>query len=764
MAGLFLSYAREDADRAKALAKALEAAGHEVWWDRHIRGGSQFAGAIEQALTNAQAVLVLWSKASVHSPWVRDEASEGRDTDRLVPVVLDDSRPPIGFRQFQSIDFSGWSGKGTPKQFAGLLNAIADKASSADDAQPIRESASQPDAQKSGFPFRIRTAVIALAAVAALLLATLLYLGKSPAAAETPTIAVLPFTDLSPEGDKAYFAEGVAEAILTMLAREPGVNVVGRTSSWQFKDKSADLPTIRNALGVTHVLEGSARTSGDQLRMSVRLLDASNGRQIWAEDYERRMSNIFAVQDEIGRAVAQRLKGSLAAPVRQAQRQVTGVDTYTLYLAARAQARERKQASLEEALKLSKQVIAADPGYAPAYALYAETVWLLSDTIYGNIPRPQVEKLARPYALRAIRLAPRSAEGYAALGALDVWDNPQAAVDPLRRAIALDPSRGESRLWLALAYGQLGRNAEALEEYRAASEMEPLWVMPLLSYAPALAGAGRFDEALALLDRLESRGGSRSFSTAVRADLAEMRGDHSEAVRLARLAIALDRLTPQADRRLAESYFMLGLHRQAEQTSRNMHRYVRLLLSGQHEHLLSEVRKAGSAIWTQPNPQIAIRSLANQRDWPAIERLYDAQPGLARTLCTGADTYVAFNVAMALYRRGRSDEASVLIRCIRDRLARAARGPIRPADTTDSDIALWNAHILALQAQAGPAFAALDRAVDLGFRTPFGAGLGNLPAFDPFRSAPEYRRLDARLKQLIAKERQEVLQQQAGSA
>ena len=172
MASVFLSYAREDAAKAKALATALEAAGHEVWWDRHIRGGSQFAGAIEQALTNAQAVLVLWSKASVHSPWVRDEASEGRDTDRLVPVVLDDSRPPIGFRQFQSIDFSGWSGKGTPKQLADLLNAIGDKASTANDREPIGESSSRAGAQRSAMPFRIRTAVIALAAVAALLIAT----------------------------------------------------------------------------------------------------------------------------------------------------------------------------------------------------------------------------------------------------------------------------------------------------------------------------------------------------------------------------------------------------------------------------------------------------------------------------------------------------------------------------------------------------------------------------------------------------------------
>ncbi len=758
MASVFLSYAREDAAKAKSLAGLLERAGHNVWWDRHIRSGSEFAGAIEEALKRADAVLVLWSEGSVRSSWVRDEAAEGRDSGRLVAAVLDGSRPPIGFRQFQSTDLSGWSGKGRPKAFADLLNAIGDKAPAPAEPQEVGESPRAATPQRSSAKRRVRAGVLAFAAIAALLFGTWLYLDRGSASAETPTIAVLPFADLSPEGDKAYFADGVAEAILTMLAREPGLNVIGRTSSWQFKDRSADLAAIRKALGVTHVLEGSARTSGDQLRMSVRLVDASDGRQLWAEDYQRRMSNIFAVQDEIGRAVAQRLKGSLAAPLAQAQRQVTEVDTYTLYLAARAKMRERKQRSLEEALGLSKRVIAADPQYAPAYALYAETLWLLSDNIYGNIPRGQMQKLARPYAVRAIQLAPHSAEGYAALGAIQVWEKPEAAVEPLRRAISLDPARGELRLWLALAYGELGRNAEALEQYQAAVEMEPLWATPLLSYAPALAGGGRFDEALALLDRFERRGGSPSFATRIRADLYEMRGDYSEAVRLWRLAMKMDPETPQADRALAESYLVLGLHQQAEQITRNMHPYERLSASGDQESLLSEVRKAGSAIWTHPHPDIAIHALANRRDWRAIERLYDTRPVGGQVVCGSPEFDVAFTLAMGLHRRGRSDEASTLIRCLRERLAKATRGPIR--HLPDSDIAAFNSQILALEGNAQGAFRTLDRAIDRGFRTPHAAGLSSLPAFDTLRTEQEYRRLDVRLKQLIARERREVLQQQ----
>jgi tetratricopeptide (TPR) repeat protein len=124
MASVFLSYAREDAAKAKTLAEALEKAGHDVWWDRHIRSGSEFSGEIQTALNSAQVVLVLWSRASVGSEWVRDEATEGRDSGRLLPVALDASKAPLGFRQRQSIDMADWNGRGPPQNIDRLLHAL----------------------------------------------------------------------------------------------------------------------------------------------------------------------------------------------------------------------------------------------------------------------------------------------------------------------------------------------------------------------------------------------------------------------------------------------------------------------------------------------------------------------------------------------------------------------------------------------------------------------------------------------------------------
>ena len=125
MASVFLSYDREDAAKARSIATALERAGHAVWWDLHVRGGTEFAKAIEQALREADAVVVLWSKQSVDSAWVRDEAAAGRDSGKLVPVTIDGTEPPLGFRQYQTINLSRGAGRGRSSHMAELIGAVA---------------------------------------------------------------------------------------------------------------------------------------------------------------------------------------------------------------------------------------------------------------------------------------------------------------------------------------------------------------------------------------------------------------------------------------------------------------------------------------------------------------------------------------------------------------------------------------------------------------------------------------------------------------
>lgn len=749
MASVFLSYAREDAAKAKALAKCLERAGHSVWWDRHIHGGSEYAGEIEAALREAEVVVVLWSETSIHSAWVRDEAAEGRDSGRLVPLLLDDSAPPLGFRQLQTIPVAGWSGRGNPPHAQEIVAAVA--------ARSGREHKPAAAAAPRTLPRRAVLAGIAVLAALLTAFGAWWLLGSRGEASTTPVLAVLPFSDLSPEGDKAYLAEGVAEAILSGLAKEPGIKVIGRSSAKQLQDAGGAAPEMRRAMGITHVLEGSARSIGDQLRMSVRLIDASDGQQIWAEEYSRRLDNIFAVQDEIGRAVAQRLRGSFAA-TRPGGQAPTSADAYTLYLAARAKMRDRRMSSLQDALKLAQQVIAADPNYAPGHALYAELIAHLSYDNYGKLSQERVRQLAMPHVRKAIQLAPQAAEGYAALAMVSPGET---AIKPLETAIRLDPARAELRLWLAHAYNRAGRNADALRETRAATELEPLWWTLISMEASILAASDRFDEAESVIAQFERRGGSRARAAKMRGDSAAYyRGDFSKGIRLAHEAVKADPETPLANQSFAWFYRAVGLNDQAARAAQDLPLYTRLYVSGEHQRLLERIRRDGAEIWRQPDPDIAIDALALERDWAAIEKLYDANRESLRLVCTDNRNWnvaLGVNLAAALNAHGRAAEGKRFIDCVKSNLTKNGEGPIRSPYMSNGALdALW-AQVHALEGDPAQAFARMDRAIDRGTRTSFGRGLSQIPMFDAFRSDPAYARLDSRLKQLIARERAEVL-------
>ena len=181
MASVFLSYDREDAERARSVALALERAGHSVWWDRHIKGGAQYSNEIEEALKRADAVVVLWSAQSVQSAWVRDEAAAGRDSGRLVPVRLDGTDPPLGFRQYQTIDLSHWKGRGKPAPLIELLAAVG-AAAGAPASVDVRPTLPRRR-------FRIKPMLIALAFAA--VIAAAIGAWKFSRPRPIPTVAVM---------------------------------------------------------------------------------------------------------------------------------------------------------------------------------------------------------------------------------------------------------------------------------------------------------------------------------------------------------------------------------------------------------------------------------------------------------------------------------------------------------------------------------------------------------------------------------------------
>lgn len=246
----FLSYARVDRPRVAALAAALEAAGVKLWWDHQLEGGAAFAKTIERELSAATAVIVAWSTASVESDWVRDEAAHGRDRGVLVPVSLDGTPPPLGFRQYHTIGLADWKGEPGAPVIADIVRAIAAAGGAA--AAP-RPAAPAPLASRSSSRRAVIGGGLGVAALAAGGLAFRSRLFPDAGAPEG-SIAVLPFANLSGGSDTDYFSDGLAEELRSTLARFSQLQVVARASSTSFKNSDLPAATIGKRLGVAHLL------------------------------------------------------------------------------------------------------------------------------------------------------------------------------------------------------------------------------------------------------------------------------------------------------------------------------------------------------------------------------------------------------------------------------------------------------------------------------------------------------------------------------
>jgi serine/threonine-protein kinase len=318
--------------------------------------------------------------------------------------------------------------------------------------------------------------LVAASAVATLLLA--LRADDRGAAAEPlqPSVAVLPFADMSPNGDQAYFSDGLTEELLNALAQTPGLRVAARSSSFLFRGPGVDVRSVGRRLDVGAVVEGSVRVDGGQLRVTVQLIDAESGYHLWSGQYDREMRHIFAVQEEIARAVATQLSAELALQLPDTLLTTTTANpaAYRLYLRGRHEWRKRTEEGMWAALEAFEQAIVLDPTYAGAYAGLADTWQLLPD--YGGVESSEGLARAKTAALRAVALDSTLAEAHVALGALlDDYDHDrQGAEAAYRRAIALNPGYATARHWLGLHLANGGRFEEALVQIEQARRLDPL--------------------------------------------------------------------------------------------------------------------------------------------------------------------------------------------------------------------------------------------------------------------------------------------------
>jgi serine/threonine protein kinase/tetratricopeptide (TPR) repeat protein len=318
----------------------------------------------------------------------------------------------------------------------------------------------------------------------------------------TPSVAVLPFANLSADPEQEYFCDGMAEEIINSLAQLDGLKVVARTSSFAFKGKNEDVREMGRQLGVETLLEGSVRRAGNRLRVTTQLVQVSDGCHLWSERFDRNMEDVFAIQDEISLAVTDALKVRLLRNdrARVVKRHTENFAAYKAYMKGRYHWFIRSPEDIEKAIEYLEEAVTIDPDYALAYAGLADAYGVLP--MYRPVAAESVYPKARAAALRALELDDSLAEAHAALGCIKEnyeWDW-EGAERETRRAIALNPGYATAHQWLSDELILRGRPGEAIEAINRARELDPLSLFLNARVGMALYYARQYDAAKDILN------------------------------------------------------------------------------------------------------------------------------------------------------------------------------------------------------------------------------------------------------------------------
>lgn len=511
---MFISYARADEAVARRVAKALESAGLEVWWDADLPAHRAYSEIIERNLEDAKAVVALWSKDSAKSQWVRAEADFARNAGKLVQAQLDATMPPIPFNQIQCADLKGWRGSTNHPGWAKLKRSVEALVSG---REPPPSPHAQPWHNISAYRW-YAAALLALLFAAGIWMLALGRAGED----QKPVLAVLPFRSLDAQ-DESLVA-GIWEDTRTAIGRNPQLIVLGPNTAAELAKKGEG--AAKRA--ADYLLEASVRTAGDRIRVSTNLVRTKDGTQIWSQDFDRKLDDVFALQSQIASEIEGRIRGRLAEKGGMTPEHIaTSGEVYALYSDARSKI--RKRAGPEDytvAHNELEQVLKMDPNFAPAWAALSQVI--------GAIPPSQnAWKLTAPsevYARKAIELAPNLAAGHAALALALGFKGPVARAE-VERAVQLDPSDFEALTWLGNTRGEGGDLKGAAEAYRRAADIEPFFWPAVFNLYGTLDQLKDQKGMQDLLER-ENRIGADYLGTAIRMDKAFRTGNLGEAANI----------------------------------------------------------------------------------------------------------------------------------------------------------------------------------------------------------------------------------------
>ncbi|MGO9717435.1 MAG: TIR domain-containing protein [Steroidobacteraceae bacterium] len=503
---VFLSYASQDTEAAQTLCNTLRAAGIEVWFDQsELRGGDAWDTLIRRQIKGCYLFVPIISantqsreEGYFRREWkIAVDRTNDMAEDRafLLPIVIDgtsdsEARVPEKFREVQWTRLPAGANAGAfvvhVRRLLSPEKSVSISSTSHSRTPPVASSrlASAAAPTRATTP-KSRSLILWFVAAFVVLAGGYViserFLMHRPmvTANDTPSLpanekslAVLPFADMSEMKDQEYFSDGLAEELIDQLGKTPGLKVIARTSSFSFKGKSDDIPTIAAKLKVANVLEGSVRRSGDHLRVATQLIRADSGEQIWSETYDREFKDVFTVQDDIAAAVVAALKLKLVGEsTAEAAHGTTNTEAYTAYLLGRQLYRQATPASYRRGIEFYQRAISLDPRYAQAYADLARSQFYLGD-LEGSA---SLMHAARESAQKAIELDPRLGRGYAMRSFLRRADFDWVGAEAdARQALALDPTDPSVLSNYADLYYRLGRFPEAVAMYRKTLERDPL--------------------------------------------------------------------------------------------------------------------------------------------------------------------------------------------------------------------------------------------------------------------------------------------------
>lgn len=501
---VFFSYSRSDQKQALPIIAAIERAGYKVWWDGMLEGGISFLETTEHALETAKAVVVLWSETSVTSHWVRDEATSGRIRERLVPLLLDGTAPPLGFRQVQLIDIQNWESNDQAPAMQELYRVLAVLHGRAPrKPDPISVPKTQGVSR--------RKLLLGAGGATGAVLAGLVITGKLPTGQPNihgNSIAVLPFQDSNGAKETEYIASGLSSEIRDHLVRNKSLRVVARSSSKAIAAQSLDAKTMAKQLGVANIVDGSIHVDGEAVRVRAELIDGKTGFGQWAKEYTHPVDDILSVRIAITETLIRILTAQNGNtkfdPKGGGTQNPVAFNEYlkgkNLYGSAATQSSKRK------ALDHLNTAIRLDPNFGSAYATKALLLLWLGATNANSDEVQELFKSAVNAAQASVRLSPNMAKAHSTLGYVLVAAqlNIKGAQIPYERSVELGDGDAVILARYATYMSVTSQHAKAISSIKRATELDPLNASIIQTSGLVHYAAGQYEEAIKYSQRVLS--------------------------------------------------------------------------------------------------------------------------------------------------------------------------------------------------------------------------------------------------------------------